>query len=165
MSKDKNYLPALWKEDPTMFFSPIERHLQNIFDNTFGSVFSDDDATLTNIFEKNSYPRVNVIEQEDKILVEAEIPGLTKDDISVTIAHNCLVLKGEKKKSETVEQKGTYLRRELKHSSFSRCVGELSDNIDKNNIEAEFKDGVLTVTMKKIKPTPKQEEVKVIDIK
>lgn len=160
----KSYLPTLWQEDPNLFFSPIERHLQTVLDSVFGDSLLDNTSTFTNVFDKNSYPKVNVVDEADKIVVEAEIPGLSKEEVSVTISHNCLVIKGEKKKDVT-ERRGTYLRKELRHSSFSRCVGELGENIDKNSIDAEFRDGILTVTMNKLKPTPKVEEVKKIEIK
>ena len=160
----KSYLPSLWQEDPNLFFAPIERHLQTVLDSMFGDSFLDSATTFTNVFDKNSYPKVNVVEEIDRVIVEAEIPGLSKEDVSVTISHNCLVIRGEKKK-DAVERKGTYLRKELRHSSFSRCVGELGENINKDSIVAEFKDGILTVTMNKIKPTHKVEEVKKIEIK
>ena len=160
----RSHLPSLWQEDSNLFFAPIERHLQTVLDDVFGDSFLNNATTFTNIFDKNSYPKVNVIEQDDKVVIEAEIPGLSKDEVSVTISHNCLVLRGEKKKDST-ERTGTYLRKELRHSSFSRCVGELGENIDKDSIQAGFKDGILTVTMKKIKATPKVEDVKKIEIK
>lgn len=158
-----NALPTLWQEDSNLFFDPIERHFQSVFDEFINTVLSDS-KTFVSIFDKHSYPKVNVIDESDKIVVEAEIPGLTKDEVAVTVSHNCLVIKGEKKKDSN-EKRGTYLRRELRHSSFSRCIGELGENVDKDSIEATFQNGILTISIKKVKPTQRVDEVKKIEIK
>lgn len=153
----RNWMPNLWQEDPDLFISPIERHFQGMLDNFFGDDWLAGSDSFKNIFDKNSYPKVNIIDRDKEVVVEAEIPGLDKEDVSVSVSHNCLIIKGNKKE-QTSDKKDNYLRRELKHSSFSRCVGELGENINKKDISAEFKNGILTITLKKIEATPKKEE-------
>lgn len=107
-------------------------------------------------YSKASYPRVDVVEYDDKLVLEAEIAGLNKEDVSVELEGDNLVIRGGKKhQTNTDTSKGRYLFKEIKRSSFVRSfiVGE---SIDKKNIKADFKDGTLTVELPRIKPEEKQ---------
>jgi HSP20 family protein len=104
-------------------------------------------------------PAVDVIEDKDNVIVKAELPGLGKNDVSVTLQDNYLILKGEKRHEE--ERKGrNFYRCESSYGAFSRVV-ELPSYIDPKKADARFKDGVLEITL------PKTEEAKskVIEIK
>jgi HSP20 family protein len=144
---DKNTLHALHRDE---FLTPFDR----IFDEFFAVDF----------FEKGSYPKVNIIDFSEKIVIEAEVPGLDKSDVNVEVESNVLTILGNK--AVNVErdsnQTGTYLRRELKRSSFRRSF-TLGDNISKDTIDAKFENGILLVTLHKIKPN--KPEVKKITVK
>jgi len=104
-------------------------------------------------------PAVDVVESENEVTVRAEVPGIEPDDLSVTLTGSQLVLSGEKR--ETVEEKGREVyQRESRWGSFRRAVA-LPEEVDRENIDAEYTNGVLLITLKKVKPTvPKRIEVK-----
>lgn len=143
--------------------SPVLRHVNRDeflfpFDKLFDEVFSNAFPDFTKefgvgFFEKQSYPKVDVVDNPDSIEIVAEIPGLTKDEVSVEIVDNLLIISGQKMKNVEKDDGRTYIRKELKHSSFKRTFA-LSDLFDKETPEAKFENGLLTVKIKKIKPTP-----------
>jgi HSP20 family protein len=101
-------------------------------------------------------PFLDVSETKDAIIVKAELPGVTKDDVKLSISDNVLILKGEKKMSREVEDEN-YHRIERVYGSFYRSV-ELPSRVKSEGIEAKYVDGVLEVRI------PKAEEAKVKEI-
>jgi len=105
---------------------------------------------------KSSYPKVNVVNEADKVIVEAAVPGLTKDNISIDVDEdNILCIAGEK--VNTAEQnERNYVCREISKSSFKRSW-KLGDNLDRDNIDASVKNGILYITIgkKKLEEEPK----------
>ncbi|HXF48214.1 MAG TPA: Hsp20/alpha crystallin family protein [Verrucomicrobiae bacterium] len=97
-------------------------------------------------------PMVDVAETKDEVIVRAEVPGMTKEDISVTLQDNVLTLRGEKKQ-EKVENGTTYHRMERSYGNFVRSF-TLPTVVREDKTKATYKDGVLTITL------PKAEEVK-----
>jgi HSP20 family protein len=97
-------------------------------------------------------PTLDVFEEKDELVVKADLPGMNKDEIEVTVTENVVTIKGEKKKEEEVKEKD-YYRRERSYGSFVRSV-ELPCEVKSDQIKANFKDGVLEVRM------PKTEEAK-----
>jgi HSP20 family protein len=97
-------------------------------------------------------PAVDVREDQDNFYVEAELPGMSKDDIELEVENNVLMLKGERR-FERKEEKEDFHFIERSYGSFYRSFA-LPKNVDGENISAGYKDGVLTVTI------PKKEEVK-----
>ena len=102
-------------------------------------------------------PRVDIYETENSYVLNAELPGLKKEEIQIDLNNNTLTLKGEKKFEEKVE-KENYVRVERSYGSFTRSFA-LSDNANPESITANYKDGVLEVTL------PKKEEAKPKEIK
>lgn len=126
----------------------------SFFDEVFEDMFPDtNDFFGVSLFSKGSYPKVDIRDEEKQLTIEAEIPGLTKDQVSVEVVNNVLTIKGEKKEKKEDEKKGEYVHRELKHSSFARSFS-LNDNLEVDKINAKFENGVLTVTLPKKTPTP-----------
>ena len=97
-------------------------------------------------------PAVDVYEKDDEVVVKAEIPGLSKEDIEVTLTDSMLTVKGEKKKEEEVKRQD-YYRCERSFGAFSRTV-EIPAAVKSEQATATFKDGVLEVRL------PKTEEAK-----
>ena len=102
-------------------------------------------------------PKVDVYQTDDSYVLKAELPGLSKEEINIDVNDNTLTLKGEKKLEEKVE-KENYVRVERTYGSFSRSFN-LSDDVDTEHITANYKDGVLELTL------PKKEESKPKEIK
>jgi len=89
----------------------------------------------------------HVYEKGDHIIVDAEIPGLKKEDIEVTVENQTLHVRGEKKETNEVKRDGSY-QSERFYGKFHRVV-TLPAPVDVTKIEAAYKDGVLTVTLPK----------------
>ena len=97
-------------------------------------------------------PRVDVTELDDRYEVHAELPGLSRGDINVTLEDGVLTIAGEKKRTSEINE-DTYRRTERVYGTFSRSFN-LGDRVTSDKISADYKDGVLTVAL------PKAEEVK-----
>lgn len=97
-------------------------------------------------------PAVDVYEKDDEVVVKAEIPGMSKDDIEVNLTDTTLTIKGEKRKEEEVKQED-YYSCERSFGSFSRTI-DLPATVKSEQAKATFKDGILEVRL------PKTEEAK-----
>jgi HSP20 family protein len=90
---------------------------------------------------------VDVREDQNHFMFEAELPGLTKDDIDVTLEDGVLTISGEKKWDESKTQ-GDYHMRERRYGRFERSFN-LPTGVDDSKVNATLKDGVLTITLDK----------------
>ena len=106
-------------------------------------------------------PKMDVADLKDKIEVKVELPGQDKDAVTLTCENGILTLSGNRKQ-ETEETSKDYYLKEISSGSFSRSI-RLPKNIDESKIEAEFKNGVLTVIIPKT--DEKKGAVKKIPIK
>ena len=97
-------------------------------------------------------PAVDIRETEEAYEVAAELPGMSKKDINITLEDNVLTLSGERR-FEKESEKDNYHRIERAYGSFSRSF-TLGHGVDSEGVKAAFKDGVLTITV------PKREESK-----
>ena len=122
------------------------------------SFFNDDDWLAPGF----RTPEVDVSEENDKYMVEADLPGLTEKDIKVEVKNGQLVLSTSKNEnSEEKNKKGHWIRRERREFQFVRNF-TLPEDVETNGIEAHFKNGVLQVVMpKKPEAAPKAIEVKI----
>ncbi len=92
-------------------------------------------------------PTLDVSDTKDAVVVKAEVPGIEPKDIQVELQEQVLTIRGEKK--EEKEEKGeTYYRRERAYGAFARSV-RIPAAVDRNKVNATFKNGVLTVTLPK----------------
>jgi len=103
-------------------------------------------------------PKVDVVDRENEVLVKAEIPGVDKKDIDITVGEDTVTIKGETRREEK-EEKGDYYRCEISRGSFSRTVA-LPAVVDGSKAKASFKDGVLELTLPKTEKA-KRHSVKV----
>jgi HSP20 family protein len=105
-------------------------------------------------------PSCDIYETENEIVVKAEIPGVKKEDVKLSIQDNVLTLSGERKFEEETK-KENYVRVERGYGSFSRSF-TLPPSVDAKKISAEFKDGLLEVKLPKLEEAkPKEVEIKV----
>lgn len=104
------------------------------------------------LFDRAVSPAVDVSETTDSVVVECNLPGVTKEDLEVSVAGDVLTIRGEKKGEKETEDKKVY-RKETWEGSFQRTLS-LPTIVDAAKIEATLKDGVLKIVL------PKREEAK-----
>lgn len=132
--------------------------LQNRFNRIFdGSFFrgnsADDDLSL-----QHWNPVVDIYDNDDKVVIKADLPGLSKDDITIDLKNRVLTVQGERSfENEVKEEK--YYRRERSYGKFCRAF-TMPAEIDSDQIDAEFKDGVLKINI----PKPKEQQPQKITI-
>ncbi len=103
-------------------------------------------------------PAVDITETAENYLIKAELPGVAKEDVKVSVHENVLTIQGERH-LEKEDQDKKHHRIERFYGSFARSF-HLPDNVDESNIQANYKDGVLTLTLIKAeKPQPKAIEI------
>lgn len=96
-------------------------------------------------------PAVEVLEKGDKLLVRAEIPGVSKDDVSIDLTDDLLTIQGERRQESEDRGEG-YYRSERSYGRFVRSI-PLPEGVDTDKADARFRDGVLEITL----PAPKRE--------
>ncbi len=146
--------PIIDRDD---FLTPFDKMFDQIVSTQFPEITK---SVGVKPYQGSAYPKVNVYEYDDKVGIVAEIPGLDKKQLEVSVEEGVLTIAGDK--HSTFESDGAkVLRRELKQSSFKRQF-ELGELLDGDNISANFKDGILSVSVPKIEPEkPKKHTVKI----
>ena len=130
----------------------MERRFADLFSGRIARLWGDDeDVDLTE-------PPLDLYEEENEVVVKAELPGMTKDDIQISFADNLLTIRGEKRKEQEDKSKD-YYRAERVYGAFSRSV-TLPAEIIPEKARAVFKDGVLDIRLPKSE-TAKKKEIKV----
>ena len=104
-------------------------------------------AEMSQAFE-GRMPKVDLIERDDEVVVKAEVPGVRKDDLDVSVTDNSVTLRGCTS-HETREDTGDYYRREMSRGEFSRTV-TLPADVDSAKARATYADGVLELTLPKV---------------
>ena len=150
----RNNLPFFDRDE---FLTPFDKMFDNLVETQFPDIVK---QVGVKPYQGSAYPKVNVYEYDDKIGIVAEIPGLNKKQLNVEVEEGILTISGDT--HNTFENDGAkVLRKELKQSSFKRSF-ELGDLLDGDNISANFKDGVLSVSIPKTEQeVPKKHSVKI----
>jgi HSP20 family protein len=130
-------LPTITRRSFRPFYMP------NIFDEDLFAGLSNRSASM---------PAVNIKEDEKKYSLELAIPGINKNDLKIDMKEDVITISSEMKK-ESEENNDSYKRKEFSYSAFSRSF-YVPENVNKEKIEASYKDGVLSVTL------PKEDEEK-----
>ena len=137
------------------FLTPFDK----IFDQLMAQQFPTFQDEVGVSFNQGAYPKVNVYEYDDKIGIVAEIPGLDKKNVSVEVEAQVLTISGDKHGFD--DSGGKCITRELKQSSFKRSFN-LGDHLDGDDVSAQFKDGMLSISVPKKEPEkPKKKFVKI----
>jgi HSP20 family protein len=118
--------------------------LRSVMERSFGGFGLPD---VTGLLDRTGSPAIDIIETSDEILVMADLPGVKKEDLELNLAGTLLTIKGSKK-SEQNSDKRKIFRKETWVGSFARTI-DLPANIDNEKVDAELKDGVLTVHISK----------------
>lgn len=140
----------------------MERAFDRFFGRGFPSLWSGRDFPSldsffgNNLFEFNGQrlPNLDVIDRDNEILVRAEVPGVDKKDLSISLTDNLLTIKGQTH-SEKKEEEGDYHRQEISSSSFARAI-TLPGTVNASKAEASLKDGVLEITFPKSEASKKR---------
>ena len=130
---------------------------------SFDRVFDDFRREFDDLFIRPSWrlmprirmPALDIKDEDEKFMIQAEIPGLDKADIKIELNKNALEIKGEKT-TENEEEKEGYIRKERGTRSFYRRL-ILPENIKGEEIETSLDKGVLTINIPKKEPEPKKE--------
>ena len=147
-------IPYIDRDD---FLTPFDKMFDALVETQFPDVVK---SVGVKPYQGSAYPKVNVYEYEDKVGVVAEIPGLDKKQLDVAVEDGVLTISGDKH-SAFEDDGAKVIRRELKQSSFKRSF-ELGELLDGENVSANFKDGILSVSIPKIEPEkPKKHSVKI----
>jgi len=149
---------AIVRWEPFRDLLAIQDRMNRIFDESFRGMNrqGDDDWALGGAWA----PLVDIYEREGNIELKAELPGVDSKDVDVRVENNVLTLRGERRIDKEVKRE-SYHRVERAYGSFSRSF-TLPSMVDTERIKAEFKDGVLHLTLpKKEEAKPRQISIKV----
>ncbi|MGZ4968911.1 MAG: Hsp20/alpha crystallin family protein [Methylobacter sp.] len=94
------------------------------------------------------FPKVDILEHDNEIEVQAALPGVKKEDLDVSVTNQAITIRTSTKQEKKSEEKGKYFRREISRGEFQRTLA-LPDNVDGEQAKASFKDGLLTVHIPK----------------
>ncbi|PTL35259.1 molecular chaperone [Candidatus Methylomirabilis limnetica] len=145
---------AIIRWDPFRDVMTLQERMNHLFDHALSRTRGDDKEGLTASMWS---PSVDIFETPDSIVMKAELPGVSRDNIDIQVQDNTLTLKGERKSEHEVKEEN-YLRVERSYGAFQRTFN-LPTGVQQGKIRAVFKDGVLEVTM------PKAEEAKPTQVK
>ena len=155
MEKNKQTADIVKRESPRMLspFSEMERMMEDFMRRPF-SMFPMM-WPLTGQIEEALSPAIDVFEEDNTIVVKAELPGMRKEDISVELSDGILKITGEKKREEKVEKKD-YYHTERSLGFFERRISLPAETqIDK--VKASFKEGLLEIKVPKSEETKKKQ--------
>ena len=143
---------ATWKPMGDLF--QIHDEMGEVFDEFFDGKRSTVSQTAGG--EWDWIPSVDILEAGDHVEIRAELPGVSSEHVTISVMDDTLTLKGAKKQANKANE-DTYHRTERSYGRFNRLF-KLPTNLQIDNVEAKFKDGVLTVSV------PKAEEAKPMQV-
>lgn len=131
-------------------FDEMERVFERIFPRGWLRPLAWESPLLSEFAEplQMGMPRVDVLDGEDNVVIRAEVPGVDKKDLEVSVNEISVSIKG-KVMREAKEEKGDYYRCEISSGEFSRTIG-LPCAVDASKANAQLKDGMLELTLPKI---------------
>jgi len=149
-------LPTLLRTSAVPF-----RQIDSVFDNLFNDFFNTvSRSPFTARHQKSNYPRVDISETRDTVTIEATVPGLRKEDITIDYEGGHLKISADKQ----VDSPHDFVHREIHRSAFSRYFSVDEEVYDVGKIDASLTDGIISITIPKkeeaVKPLPRKIEVK-----
>lgn len=145
---------AIVRWQPYGAVASLQDSINRLFNDAFPRSMTDEDVALS-----TWKPVVDIFDKTDSIIIHAELPGVTKDDVSIEVKDNVLTLKGERVEVKEVSE-DKFFRKERSFGSFYRAF-TLPSAINPDKIKATFKDGVLEIEI----PKPEEQKPKQIQIK
>jgi HSP20 family protein len=148
-------MTVLTKWQPFREVTSLQERVNQLFNDVFSDIDSPDRSSL------NSFPfapRTDVYEEDDRIVLEMEVPGMREEDVHLTLEGNTLSISGERK-IENNRKPDRYQRVERYYGSFSRTF-TLPASVDPDSVDAKYEHGILHVSMaKKANARPRQIKV------
>ncbi|HOW58959.1 MAG TPA: Hsp20/alpha crystallin family protein [Candidatus Omnitrophota bacterium] len=142
-----------WDHDPFEEFDAISRRMSNMMRQAFlmsGPLMNQAVTGMSQIANSDFMPAIDLQETDKTYIVRGDLPGLDKDKINITVQNNMLTLQGIRETgSETSDSKQGFYSQERSYGSFTRTLA-LPGPVDENKISAEYKNGVLTITLPKL---------------
>src|SRR5919107_5950488 len=138
---------SIVRYDPFRDLRSLQDEVNRLFSTNLSRVFGDE-----GIARGAWNPTVDIYENKDQIVIEAELPGMNREDFDLSFENNVITLRGERR-FEKKDESDNYHRVERSYGSFSRSF-TLPQTVSAENVTAEYKNGVLRITL------PKREEVK-----
>jgi len=129
--------------------------LQNRMNTLFGNMNNETESPLTTA---SFVPAVDVYEDDKKVVLKLEVPGIEEKDLDVRVENHTLTVKGERK-FEKEEKEENFHRIERRYGSFYRAFS-LPSTVDTENVDAKYENGVLKLELKK-KPEAQPKQIKV----
>ncbi|OFW44145.1 MAG: molecular chaperone [Acidobacteria bacterium RIFCSPLOWO2_12_FULL_60_22] len=149
-------MSSLIRWEPFRDVVSLRERMDRLFDEMGGRGWPAEEGLTTGVWN----PLVDVYETKDALVLKADLPEVTKDDVDISVQGNTLTIHGERKREKEVKEKDFY-RMERSYGAFSRSF-TLPGAVDPDKIEAAFSGGVLTLTLpKREESKPKQIKVKV----
>lgn len=151
-------MSSLIRWEPFLEFATLSDRMNRLFGETGRSLpaWPTEEGLTTGVWT----PPVDVFETNESIVLKADLPEVSKEEVDISVQGNVLTIRGERKREEEVKEKDFY-RMERSHGVFTRSF-TLPGTVDPEKIEAGFSSGVLTVTLpKREESKPKQIHVKV----
>ena len=145
---------SLIRWDPFTNIATLQDRINRLFDDAFPRTIDTDEELSQWAWR----PLVDIYETESNIIIQADLPGVNKDDVSVEVKENMLTIKGERM-TDTEAEAGSYLQRERKCGAFQRSFA-MRAMVAPNQIMASFKNGVLTVKI----PKPEEQQPKHVTV-
>jgi HSP20 family protein len=145
---------SVMRWDPFKNISALQDRINRLFEDAFPRSTDDEEGLATCAWR----PMVDIFETEEGVIVQADLPGVKKEDVSVEVKNNLLVIQGLRQIEAPVSE-DRYFRRERSCGSFQRSFA-LRDTIAPESIKASFKNGVLTVLV----PRPEEEKPRKISV-
>jgi HSP20 family protein len=143
---------AIVRFEPFRNLAAAQNEFERLFRGALAPVMGEEEAST-----RTWAPPVDIYENGDNLVLKAELPGINPDDVEIRVEDNTLYLKGERKFEKEVKEQ-SYHRVERTYGTFTRTFS-LPNSVDADKVSANYKDGVLTLTM------PKREEAKPKTIK
>jgi len=149
----------LQKAEPRRALSPFEemdRMFEDFFPRSWMRPFRWEWPSLGEMAKpfEGKMPKVDVIDRDDEVVVKAELPGVEKKDLDVSVTETSVTIKGTTSHEEK-EEKGDYYRCEISRGAYARTVA-LPSYVDADKAKASFKDGVLELTLPKVEKSKRR---------
>lgn len=122
-------------------------NLENKNNNNYLSMFDDFNSFFDEVLGKDM--KTNILEKDDAYVLTSEIPGVAKENIKIDVADNNLTISVSKKNNKETKEKKNYLVKEISEASYNRTF--YLENMDEDNISAKMDNGILTITVGKVK--------------
>ena len=131
-----------------LVFRHPSQELDHVFDSLFNDFFNNVSRTpFVKQAQKSNYPRIDIRDARETTYIDATVPGLSKEDISIKYDDGLLTISADKQSTESGSE---FLHREIHRSSFSRSFSVDSSIYDVSSISADIVQGILTISIPKL---------------